>query len=188
MELYDALVKEMRTVILFFAILTAVVQVAQAQAVFAHVIVGNNAAYQVSDWQADIRLASSKGIDAFALNIAPPLAGNTLTQVGLAFQAAASTHFKLFFSFDYLGSGVPWASNDIVTLLQQYAGSTNYYKYLGLPFVSTFEGPTNSDVSQWSAIRAAIPGGIYFVPDWSSQGPGYRMDLIDGVRNVEIPG
>ena len=36
-----------------------------------------------------------------------------------------------------------------------------------LPFVSTFEGPDNSE--DWTGIRAAIP--IFFVPDWTSVGP-----------------
>jgi hypothetical protein len=34
----------------------------------------------VQNWEADIRLAASKGIDAFALNIAPPLDGTVATQ------------------------------------------------------------------------------------------------------------
>lgn len=32
----------------------------------------------------------------------------------------------------------------------------------------------------WTRIRAAIPSGIYFMPDWTSQGPGWNRDLVDG--------
>ncbi len=109
--------------------------------------------------------------------------------------------FKLFFSFDYLGSGVPWETGDIVTLLKQYGWDRAYYKvgrplayqcrhklinlqYNGKPFVSTFEGPTNSDVGQWATIRQQVP--IYFVPDWSSQGPGFEMDLYDGAFSWDM--
>ncbi|OBZ77253.1 hypothetical protein A0H81_01817 [Grifola frondosa] len=37
--------------------------------VFAHFIVGNTYNYTINDWFKDISLASSKGIDAFALNV-----------------------------------------------------------------------------------------------------------------------
>ena len=169
----------------FLALLTVLATLAakvHSQAVFAHVIVGNNAAYTPANWAADIALASSKGIDAFALNIAPPLAGTVETQVAMAFSAAeaSGTPFKLFFSFDYEGSGTPWDTADILTLLTQYAGSGAHFQQEGKPFVSTFEGPGNSDVEQWKEIRASLSSGIYFVPDWTSQGPGYRQDLIDG--------
>lgn len=59
-------------------------------------------------------------------------------------------------------------------------------KHEGRPLVSTFEGPTNSDVSQWATIRSKIVGGIYFVPDWTSQGPGFRMDLYDGAFSWDM--
>lgn len=178
----------MKTFLLLTAVLAAVASTAQAQAVFAHVVLGNNGAYQVSDWESDIRFAASKEIEAFVLNICPPLAGTVLEQVELAFQAVANigNGFKLFFSFDYLGSGTPWATNDIITLLKKYGSNEGYFKYDAKPFVSTFEGPTNSEVEQWLTIRAAIPGGIYFVPDWTSQGPGYRMDLYDGAFSWDM--
>ena len=60
-----------KSLLMIAAVLAAVVSVAQAQAVFAHVIVGNNGAYTVQNWQSDMQLAASKGIDAFVLNICP---------------------------------------------------------------------------------------------------------------------
>ncbi|KAF2479361.1 glycosyl hydrolase family 71-domain-containing protein [Neohortaea acidophila] len=156
---------------------------AEAQHVFAHVLVGTTVGYTVANWQNDIQLAASFGIEAFALNIGTPLQGITATQVANAFQAAAAlnTSFQLFFSFDYLGGTAgAWQTSDIVNLLQNYTTSPSYFQYQGRPFVSTFEGPTVSNVNQWSTIRSSISGGIYFVPDWSSQGPGYNMNLYDG--------
>jgi hypothetical protein len=64
----------------FFAACLAPTLVA-GQNVFAHVIVGNTAAYDVSQWVSDIDLAASYGIDAFVLNIGTPLAGTTATQL-----------------------------------------------------------------------------------------------------------
>jgi hypothetical protein len=113
--------------------------------------VGNNGAYTADDWSSDIQLAASKGIDAFALNIAPPLQGTTASQVvncyyprawamaklfiwfyeqDLAFQAAEADggSFKLFFSFDYLGGGQPWSTADILSLLEQYGSSAAHFK------------------------------------------------------------
>lgn len=52
-----------------------------AQTVFAHVIVGNTFSYNQAQWESDIQLASSYGIDAFALNIAQPFSGDTATQM-----------------------------------------------------------------------------------------------------------
>lgn len=164
------------------AVLATLAAQTQSQAVFAHVIVGNNAAYTPANWASDIALAAAKGIDAFALNIAPPLVGTVERQVAMAFSAAeaSGTTFRLFFSFDYEGSGTPWDTADILTLLTQYAASEAYFRQEGRPFVSTFEGPGNSDVEQWSEIRASVKGGIYFVPAWTSRGPSFRQDLIDG--------
>ena len=103
---------------------------AAAQAVFAHIIVGNTDSYTVAEWESNIRLAASKGIDAFVLNMAPPLDGTTGTQTANAFEAAASValNFKLFFSFDYEGSGQPWSTEDVIFLLEQYGTNEYYYK------------------------------------------------------------
>lgn len=35
-------------------------------------------------------------------------------------------------------------------------------------------------MNMWSGIRASVPSGIYFVPDWTSQGPGWNQQLVDG--------
>lgn len=61
-----------------------------------------------------------------------------------------------------------------------------FFQYGGKPFVSTFEGPSNSDVNQWTTIRNSIAGGIYFVPDWASRGPGWNQNLIDGAFSWDM--
>lgn len=101
-----------------------------AQAVFAHHIVGNTYGYTTATWEADIRLAASKGIEAFALNVAPPLEGTTGTQIQNAFDAAASVggDFKLFFSFDYEGGSAPWMEGEITGLLLEYGSRDAHYK------------------------------------------------------------
>jgi len=176
-----------------------------AQDVFAHVIVrrpyvsmivsyqtwpcslqvGNTAAYDVAQWTSDMQLASSYGIDGFVLNIVSPFNdGSAVPQPSNAFQAAnALGNFKLFFSFDYLGGGAgnPWSSSDVISILNTYGVNDAYYKVDGKPFISTFEGPSNSDINEWSSIRSGVSGGIYLVPDWTSVGPGgFSTDLVDG--------
>lgn len=104
-----------------------------------------------------------------------------------AFIAAQNTGFKLFISFDYtglcisasvifrqhallkihLGGTAPWPEGNVISLLNTYKASSAYYKYLGKPFVSTFEGVDNS--ADWTAIKAQT--GCFFVPSWSSLGP-----------------
>lgn len=158
------------------ALLHLFLSVASAKAVFAHVVVGNTAAHTEDTWTNDIHLAQSTGIDAFALNIAYP-DGNTPGQVANAFAAAekAGSTFKLFFSFDYLGGGQPWPAtgdNSVASYLNQYKTSPAYFLYNGAPFASTFEGVNN--VQDWApggAVRSAV-GNVYFVPDWTSLGPG----------------
>ncbi|KAL8936966.1 MAG: hypothetical protein Q9216_004663, partial [Gyalolechia sp. 2 TL-2023] len=151
---------------------------ATPKSVFAHHIVGNTYAYTPSDWANDINLAKAAGIDAFALNIAAHTDYNN-AQLDQAYDAAESAGFKLFLSFDYAAQG-PWSPSAVITLLQKYAGSPAQFKVNGASFVSTFEGPDNSD--DWRAIRAAVP--IFFLPDWTSQGPdGFRkskLDVVDG--------
>lgn len=109
------------------------------------------------------------------------------TPQSYAFQAAnaltgtLSSDFKLFFSFDYLGGAGPWPKDTVISILQDYGSNGAYFHVDGKPFVSTFEGPTNSDITEWSTIRTAVEGGIYFVPDWTSLGPnGVDLNLIDG--------
>ncbi|KAM7194925.1 glycosyl hydrolase [Rhypophila sp. PSN 637] len=133
-----------------------------AKEVFAHVILGNTADLQTTDWESDITLAQEAKIDGFVLNVAfsDPNNDNSLSR---AFEAAASKNFSLFFSFDYLALG-PWPQASVVDLLNKFASSPAYFKQDDKPFVSTFEGPGNAD--DWPGIKSQT--NCFFVPDWSS--------------------
>ena len=154
--------------------------------VFAHVVVGNTAAHTQSTWENDITLAQDAGIDAFALNCGYP-DSNIPTQVANAFAAAEAlgSTFKLFFSFDYLGGGEPWPAtgdNSVSSYLNEYKTSAAYFNYASAPFASTFEGPSYaSDWSQGGSIRTAV-GSVYFVPDWTSLGPGSIGSVLDDIE------
>ena len=72
----------------------------QPKLVIAHHMVGNTYPYTKSDWANDIALASSAGIDAFALNVgSDPWQPDRVKD---AYDAAAEcgTGFKMFMSFD----------------------------------------------------------------------------------------
>lgn len=66
--------------------------------VFAHFMVGIVSTYAAQDWEFDMQLAKSYGIDGFALNIGKD--PYTDAQLALAYQAAKDTGFKVFISFD----------------------------------------------------------------------------------------
>lgn len=173
------------------ALVITVPAMASAQNVFAHFIVGNAGSYTTDQWKSDIQLAQQASIDGFVLNIAPPAAGAaTITQVGNAFQAAQDlgSNFQLFFSFDYLGGGMPWAKEDVISLLKTYGGRANHFKKNGKPFVSTFEGVGN--ILDWPYIRTQIPNNIFFVPDWTSLGPlGFlasALGITDGAYSWDM--
>jgi glucan endo-1,3-alpha-glucosidase len=171
-------------------IVSALVLLAQSASaqkyVFAHVVVGNTAAHTQSTWENDITLAQAAGIDAFALNCGYP-DSNIPTQVANAFAAAEAlgSNFKLFFSFDYLGGGETWPAtggNSVASYLNQYISTLAYFKYQGVPFVSTFEGTGNiGDWAQGGSIRLAV-GNIYFVPDWTSLGPSGISAYLDNIE------
>jgi hypothetical protein len=171
---------------LFIVACALFAQHVQAKYVFAHVVVGNTAAHTQSTWEDDITLAKNAGIDAFALNGGYP-DSNIPTQVANAFAAAEAlgSGFKLFFSFDYLGGGLPWPAtgdNSVASYLNQYKGSAAYFNYEGAPFASTFEGTGNiGDWAQGGAIRSAV-GDVYFVPDWTSLGTG---GIGSSLSNIE---
>ncbi|KAI9863679.1 MAG: hypothetical protein M1813_003702 [Trichoglossum hirsutum] len=143
--------------------------------VFAHLLIGNTAGYTLDDWINDITQAQAARIDGFALNVGPQdsYTDNSLTN---AYTAAEQRNFKLFISFDYLSAG-PWSSPQVIQKIKSFADSPAQFKVDGKPLVSTFEGV--SSAGDWSAIKAAVP--IYFVPDWSSVGPGGFSQYLSDV-------
>jgi glucan endo-1,3-alpha-glucosidase len=169
------------------AALTLLLPAVSAQKyVFAHVVVGDTAAHTQATWTTDITLAQNAAIDAFILNVGYG-DSNIPTQVANAFAAAeaAGSSFKLAFSFDYLGGTGAWPAtgdDSVASYLTQYASSPAYFQYGGGAFVSTFEGTGN--VADWApggAIRSAV-GSIYFVPSWTSLGPGGITADLDNIE------
>jgi glucan endo-1,3-alpha-glucosidase len=145
--------------------------------VFAHYMVGLTDQQSASQWQQDISQAKGSGIDGFALNIGSSDSWNT-AQLPLAYNAAAASGFSVFLSFDMAASS--WTVDQVVSLVNQFKTYSAQFKVNGLPFVSTFEGPSWS--GNWASVRSST-GGIFLVPDWSSLGPagvGNMVGLIDG--------
>ncbi|KAK4096835.1 carbohydrate-binding module family 24 protein [Parathielavia hyrcaniae] len=169
------------TIMRFLAALTSVLAyftcLAKAQAVFAHFMVGNTKAFGLDDWKREIRLAQQAGIDAFALNMANNDATNNIA-LPLAFDAAASRGFKLFFSFDHAGNGA-WAKTVVRSMIDEYGVKPAHFKRGSQPFVSTFEGPENA--ADWTWIKAQTK--CFFIPDWSSIGAQPAVRLADGVAD-----
>ncbi|KAK3985676.1 glycoside hydrolase [Cladorrhinum sp. PSN332] len=149
-----------------------------AKEVFAHMIVGNLPQFTLADWEGDIKLAQEASIDAFVLNIGAQDQSNANT-LDLAFQAANSAGFKLFFSFDYAAQGA-WPKDQVIALLEQFGNDPAYFKHDGQrPFVSTFEGPDSA--ADWTEIKQVT--NAFFIPDWSSRAPADAVALAGGVAD-----
>ncbi|KAF7313455.1 hypothetical protein HMN09_00501400 [Mycena chlorophos] len=156
--------------------------------VVAHFMVGNTYPYTTSDWAQDISLASSKGIDAFALNVGrDPWQPDRIKD---AYETARQlgTNFQLFISLDM--TSIPCATRDHAEQLryyfEPYRNHPNQFKYNGLPFLSTFAGEgcsfgTGSYKDGWSlAIKDGRPP-VYFVPSFFLD-PGTigSLNFVDG--------
>lgn len=139
--------------------------------------VGNTALFEISDWVNNMNLAKNAHIDAFALNIAYDWPKNNVA-LEKAFQAAASTGFRLFFSFDYAGNG-PWPAEQVMDLIRRYGSHSAYFQHQSKPFVSTFEGPAQAE--DWVTIKQTTP--CFFMPDWSSLGAGPASTAAGGVAD-----
>ncbi|RYC58264.1 hypothetical protein CHU98_g7938 [Xylaria longipes] len=148
--------------------------------VFAHYIIGLTNGQTRDEWQLDISQAKASGIDGFALNVGSQDSYND-AQLQLAYDVASSNGFSMFLSFDMAAS--QWSADQISSYINTYKGFGSQLKVGGLPVVSTFEGPSQSDI--WPGVRSAT-GGIFFIPDWASlgaQGVGDKSSLIDGAFN-----
>lgn len=122
-------------------------------------------------------LAQQAYIDAFALNVAFEDPKND-PQLANPFTAANILGFKLFFSFDYAGNGL-WAKEEVLRLINQYASNGAYYRHIGKPLMSTFEGPGRA--KDWVNIKAQT--GCFFIPDWSSLGAKPALAQENGVTD-----
>lgn len=183
--------------------------------VFAHHIVGNTYNYDMNAWSdgkysdfrhsgkvirlvnkvamdSDIKLASSKGIDAFALNVGRD--AWEPDQIANAYTAAENlnTTFKLFLSFDM--TSLPCENVQDADLLRQYittyAQHPNQLLYNGGVFVSTFAGENclfgSSNVNQgWlNTLKTDLPS-VYFVPSFFVDPRTFpTYTVMDGIFNV----
>ncbi|KAJ6535999.1 glycoside hydrolase family 71 protein [Mycena vulgaris] len=156
--------------------------------VVAHFIVGNTYKYNTDDWTYHIRLATSKGFDAFALNIGSD--DWQENQVQKAFDAAQGFDFNLFISFD-MGS-IPCSVPTDAFLLQNYIkrfhSSPSYQRIDGKPLVSAFSGQDckfgniTSNNGWQHAIKRAEP--IHFMPSFFTDSSRFaEYSVIDGAFN-----
>ncbi|WWC90609.1 uncharacterized protein L201_005545 [Kwoniella dendrophila CBS 6074] len=140
---------------------------------YAHHMVGNTYSYTQATWLDDIALASSVGIDGFALNY-----GSDSWQparISDAYAAAsAAGNFKMFLSMDVsaLGCGSAGDAQNLVKTIATYANSTAQAKVNGKVLVSTFAGEScqfgqGSYQNGWNYFDSLWNNtgiDIYFVP------------------------
>ena len=140
----------------------------------------------------DIRLAQSKGIDAFSLNVGSD--SWEQGQVANAYAAARNlaTPFKLFLSLDM--TSLPCAkTGDSATLrryVEMYASHPNQLLVNGKMFVSTFAGESCTFGQQnvnngWiSTLKTGLPP-VYFVPSFFVDPATFpQYSVIDGAYGV----
>ncbi|KAI0648087.1 glycosyl hydrolase family 71-domain-containing protein [Trametes meyenii] len=167
--------------------------------VVAHHIVGLTSSFTLDTWKNDVALASSKGIDGFALNIGAD--DFTFTQLGLASQgaAAANPNFKLFLSLDMgaidaaLGCSKAETAAFIRNVTSSFITQPNQLQVNGKAFVSTFAGEActfgQTDVpTGWNTQFTQHPdlvGKIHFVPSFFIDPAKYKTftNVMDGAFN-----
>ncbi|CAL1709944.1 unnamed protein product [Somion occarium] len=158
--------------------------------VFAHFMVGFTLSYGVADWERNIDIAKSKGIDAFALNFGTDSWQSG--QISNAYTAASNSgNFKVFLSFD-MTAFVCQGSGDANVIRQFISGYNEHPSQLridGKMFVSTFSGESctfgTGDVNQgWlNAVKNDLPP-TYFVPAFFvDSGTLSAYSSFDGIFN-----
>lgn len=124
-------------------------QVASAATVMAHFMVANSYAYNVAQWETDIKAAQQIGIDGFALNWTPPDCSYPsldwmADRIADAYTAAASMNFKMMLSFDmsYSSCTTYWNQTYMASVISEHAGSSAALRWNSNIVVSTFGGDT----------------------------------------------
>ncbi|KAL0959330.1 hypothetical protein HGRIS_014591 [Hohenbuehelia grisea] len=164
-------------------------ETAQQKPVVAHFMVGNTYPYTVNNWLYDIKLAASKGIDGFALNLGRDTWQAARVADAYAAAMSSNTGFKLFLSFDM--TSLPCASPDDAGALQSYIRSyyahPNQFRYAGLPLVSTFAGENcrfgrgSLDDAWASAVKPAGGMPVYFLPSFFVDPASFSgLPVMDG--------
>ncbi|KAJ7245479.1 glycosyl hydrolase family 71-domain-containing protein [Mycena rebaudengoi] len=127
--------------------------------------VGDVQTYVQSDWEADMNLAKSIGIDGSALSLdesgkIPP----SIEQLGFAYAAAANVFINLDFAY--------WGGGDIspmATYIQTYATQPGQFMYNGAAFVSNFVG----DGFAYRSLESSSGIKLFACPNWQ---PGSLMN------------
>jgi hypothetical protein len=74
-----------------------------------------------------------------------------------------------------------WDAGTVSNWINQYSASSAYFRVNNQPVASTFEGPAWA--SNWAAVKSAVSGGVFVMPDYTSLGPsgiGSVIGEIDG--------
>ncbi|RPD72110.1 glycoside hydrolase family 71 protein [Lentinus tigrinus ALCF2SS1-7] len=156
-------------------------------------MVGNTYPYTVHEWKDDIALASSRGIDAFALNVGPE--DWQYDSVVRCYAAALElkTPFKLFMSFDM--TRIPGNTREDVRLLRRYmagvAHHPNQLLYHGKVLVSTFAGQDSlfghATVQEaWQFVKDSLEdiAPIHLIPSFFIDPRRYpHITAMDGYFN-----
>ncbi|WVQ63891.1 uncharacterized protein L199_002047 [Kwoniella botswanensis] len=142
--------------------------------VFAHFMVGFVNSYTQDDWNRDVALALSKGIDGFALNCDGQ--DTNAQQLQFAFTAASSSNFKLFISPDF----VHYSYEDpgpVSELLKPWVTQGAYFRYDGKSFVSSFWG----EGTDWVKVRENVGVDLYVCPYYYASQAAVDTPGLDGL-------
>lgn len=152
----------------------SIVTASGGKKVFAHFMVGIVSTYAVGDWESDMQLAKSKGIDGFALNIG--VDSYSQKQLDFAYQAGASVGFGLFISFDFNWYTIEDVSG-VAKMLKRYKDQSAQFRVDGKPFVSTFIG----DGFDWSLVAKEVGEELYAVPCWQPSAENANNSGLSGL-------
>ncbi|QRW06948.1 alpha-1,3-glucanase [Ceratobasidium sp. AG-Ba] len=144
------------------------------KSVFSHFIVGNSYNFDSNMWASNIKLASSKSIDAFTLNLGPDVWQPERVKTAFDTAQQVAPNFKMSLSFDM--TELPCGSAaDGQSLIDKFISpiKTHPSRYLinSKMLVSTFAGQwctfgqaNPSDGWKWFLAAAGTP--VYFMPNF----------------------
>ncbi|KAG9123035.1 hypothetical protein FRC07_000318, partial [Ceratobasidium sp. 392] len=145
-----------------------------SKAVFAHLIVGNTYNYDAQHWKLDIRLASSKAIDVFTLNVGPDSWQPDRVMDAYDAAQATTTSFKMSISLDM--TVLPCASlSDGQSLIDKFITPIkehpSRYLYNSKMLLSTFAGQwctfgQANPSAGWQWFLASVKTPTYFIPNF----------------------
>ena len=127
-----------------------------------------------ADYDSDMKLAKSYGIDAFALNIGSD--PHARQQLDLAYQSAKTNGMKVFISFDFASFALDCAT--VASLISDYGSKPGQLKVDNKIFVSSFLGD-GLDVAD---LRAKSSVELFFAPNFYPKKTA-TCDGIDAALN-----